>query len=113
MVLRRQRTNSRKTVRPGYRGTKPPPRRTIIKDGDSLSGSGRMHKLATTRGWKAITGASLLALAFAWAPGSGAQVSDYGQKQAGPVRDEAPQLLKKVAILQKLNTQVPLNLAFR
>jgi protein SCO1/2 len=72
-----------------------------------------MHKLATTRGWKAITGASLLALAFAWAPGSGAQVSDYGQKQAGPVRDEAPQLLKKVAILQKLNTQVPLNLAFR
>lgn len=29
------------------------------------------------------------------------------------MRDEAPQLLKKVSILQKLNTQIPLNLAFR
>ncbi len=36
-----------------------------------------------------------------------------GEKQVGPVRDEAPLLLKKVAIQQKLNTQVPLNLTFR
>jgi protein SCO1/2 len=42
-----------------------------------------------------------------------AQVSDYGSKQAGPIRDEAPELLKKVAIIQKLNTQLPLNLEFR
>jgi protein SCO1/2 len=59
----------------------------------------------------AVAGALMTALACA-APAY-AQVSDYGQKQAGPVRDEAPQLLKKVAILQKLNTQIPLNLAFR
>jgi protein SCO1 len=73
-----------------------------------------MLKLNAIRGWTAMTGAaSLLALAFLFAPCARAQVSDYGQKQAGPVRDEAPQLLKKVAILQKLNTQVPLNLAFR
>jgi protein SCO1/2 len=65
------------------------------------------------RGWKAAAGVGLAALAFACAPVLRAQVSDYGQKQAGPVRDEAPLLLKKVAILQKLNTQVPLNLAFR
>jgi protein SCO1 len=72
-----------------------------------------MFKLATTSGWKAVAGASVLALAFACGPGGRAQVSDYGQKQAGPVRDEAPQLLKKVAVIQKLNTQLPLNLAFR
>jgi protein SCO1 len=46
-------------------------------------------------------------------PQAGAQVSDYGSKQAGPVRDEAPQLLKNVAIIQKLNTQIPLGLEFR
>ena len=62
------------------------------------------------RTWKAAAGTSLLALGLVCAH---AQVSDYGQKEAGPVRDEAPQLLKKVAIIQKLNTQIPLNLAFR
>jgi protein SCO1/2 len=55
----------------------------------------------------------MVGLTLAVVPAAKAQVSDYGQKQAGPVRDEAPQMLKKVAILQKLNTQVPLNLAFR
>jgi protein SCO1/2 len=52
-------------------------------------------------------------MACSAAPHSFAQVSDYGQKQAGPVRDEAPELLKRVAIIQKLNTQLPLNLEFR
>jgi protein SCO1 len=65
------------------------------------------------RKWKARAAVSLLATAIACAGVAPAQVSDYGQKQAGPVRDEAPQLLKKVAILQKLNTQLPLNLTFR
>ena len=62
-----------------------------------------------------VAGAGLLALGVTsvCVPLAVAQVSDYGQKQAGPVRDEAPQLLKKVSILQKLNTQIPLNLAFR
>jgi protein SCO1 len=63
-----------------------------------------------------VAGVGLLALGLTsvvCVPPAVAQVSDYGQKQAGPVRDEAPQLLKKVSILQKLNTQIPLNLAFR
>jgi protein SCO1/2 len=42
-----------------------------------------------------------------------AQVAPWGEKQPGPVRDEAPELLKKVAITQKLNTQIPLDLQFR
>jgi protein SCO1/2 len=54
---------------------------------------------------------SLLALSLGGA--ARAQVSDYGQKQMGPIRDEAPELLKRVAITQKLNTQIPLNLQFR
>lgn len=67
------------------------------------------------RGWAKAAGAGLLGLSLfcASAPMLSAQVSDYGSKQAGPIRDEAPELLKKVAILQKLNTQLPLNLEFR
>ena len=71
-----------------------------------------MQAWITKRGWTA-KGLGLLALACALSLPALAQVSDYGQKEAGPVRDEAPQLMKKVAIQQKLNTQVPLNLAFR
>lgn len=58
-------------------------------------------------------GAGVLALIFGGVQAGRAQVSDYGQKQQGPIRDEAPELLKRVAITQKLNTQVPLNLQFR
>ena len=72
-----------------------------------------MFRLATMRKWWAGAAAGMVGLTLAVVPAAKAQVSDYGQKQAGPVRDEAPQMLKKVAILQKLNTQVPLNLAFR
>jgi protein SCO1 len=56
---------------------------------------------------------ALFTLVFGAAAGLRAQVSDYGQKQMGPIRDEAPQLLQRVAITQKLNTQIPLNLQFR
>jgi protein SCO1/2 len=72
-----------------------------------------MFRLATKRGWTAKAGASVLAMGLACAAIAHAQVSDYGQKEAGPVRDEAPQLLKRVGVIQKLNTQLPLNLAFR
>jgi protein SCO1 len=72
-----------------------------------------MFTLATKRGWTAKAGASVLAMGLACAAIAHAQVSDYGQKEAGPVRDEAPQLLKRVGIIQKLNTELPLNLAFR
>lgn len=70
-----------------------------------------MRKLGTTR--TMALALSLLALTFGDAAAARAQVSDYGQKQMGPIRDEAPELLKRVAITQKLNTQIPLNLQFR
>lgn len=71
-----------------------------------------MRGLTTIRTWT-VAGFLALLLASVLSSAALAQVSDYGQKEAGPVRDEAPQLLKKVAILQKLNTQLPLNLVFR
>jgi protein SCO1 len=70
-----------------------------------------MHRQATIR--RTALSFGLLALAFGGANGVRAQVSDYGQKQAGPIRDQAPQLLKRVQITQKLNSQIPLNLQFR
>jgi protein SCO1 len=41
-----------------------------------------------------------------------AQVSSYGDKEAGPTNDRPPTLLNGVGIDQHLNTQLPLNLAF-
>lgn len=41
-----------------------------------------------------------------------AQVSTYGDKQAGATNDRPPSLLNGVGIDQHLNTQLPLNLAF-
>lgn len=70
-----------------------------------------MGKLATIR--KAALSLGLLALVLGSATRVRAQVTDWGQKQMGPIRDEAPQLLKRVQIIQKLNTQIPLNLQFR
>ncbi|MEI9969883.1 MAG: SCO family protein [Terracidiphilus sp.] len=54
-------------------------------------------------------GAIVLCLA---APILSAQVSSYGDKQAGPVNDKPPSILGGVGIDQHLNTQLPLNLAF-
>jgi len=74
-----------------------------------------MRSVATIRkaALKSLLGLILLALAFGSAALLRAQVSDWGQKQMGPIRDEAPQLLKRVEITQKLGTQIPLNLQFR
>ncbi len=41
-----------------------------------------------------------------------AQVSSYGDKQAGPITDRPPSLLNGVGIDQHLNTQLPMNLTF-
>jgi protein SCO1/2 len=41
-----------------------------------------------------------------------AQVSSYGDKETGPTNDRPPTLLNGVGIDQRLNTQLPLNLAF-
>jgi protein SCO1/2 len=70
-----------------------------------------MNKLATIR--KNASALALVALALCCCVPAFAQVAPWGEKQPGPVRDEAPELLKKVAITQKLNTQVPLDLQFR
>jgi len=41
-----------------------------------------------------------------------AQVSSYGDKQAGQPNDQPPSILNGVSIEQRLNTQLPLNLTF-
>ena len=70
-----------------------------------------MNRLATIR--KQAQVLALIALALCCCAPAFAQVAPWGEKQPGPVRDEAPELLKKVAITQKLNTQIPLDLQFR
>ena len=70
-----------------------------------------MNQLATIR--KQALALALLALVLCCCAPAFAQVAPWGEKQPGPVRDEAPELLKKVAITQKLNTQIPLDLQFR
>lgn len=52
-----------------------------------------------------------IALMAALASSASAQVSSYGDKQAGPNND-APSVLNGVGIEQRLNTQLPLNLTF-
>jgi protein SCO1/2 len=69
----------------------------------------------TTRiAWRRIAGALSLtaALLLPLAPDASAQVSDYGQKQMGPVQDVRPSALDHVSIKQRLNQQIPLNLKF-
>ena len=70
-----------------------------------------MNRLATIR--KQALVLALIALALCCCAPAFAQVAPWGEKQPGPVRDEAPELLKKVAITQKLNAQIPLDLQFR
>jgi len=56
-----------------------------------------------------VSVAAILSLA---APILSAQVSSYGDKQAGSTNDQSPSLLKGVNVEQHLNTQIPLNLTF-
>jgi protein SCO1/2 len=59
----------------------------------------------------AIAATGAIVLCFA-APLLFAQVSSYGDKETGPSNDRPPTLLNGVGIDQRLNTQLPLNLAF-
>jgi protein SCO1/2 len=59
----------------------------------------------------AATAALVLSMA-ACTPSLLAQVSSYGDKEAGPTNDKPPTLLDGVKISQKLNGQVPLDLSF-
>ena len=65
--------------------------------------------------WRSWLGAAVSAgailVCFA-APILSAQVSSYGDKQAGPTNDKPPSILGGVGIDQHLNTQLPLNLTF-
>jgi protein SCO1/2 len=70
-----------------------------------------MRKRTTIR--TLIFSFGLLALALGGAARARAQVTDWGQRQAGPIRDVTPQLIKRVEITQNLNQQIPLNLPFR
>ncbi len=47
------------------------------------------------------------------APAARAQVSSYGDKQMGQVSDQAPPVLDRVKVTQRLNAQVPLDAEFR
>ena len=57
----------------------------------------------------ALSAAGAIVLA---APLLSAQVSSYGDKETGPTNDRPPTLLNGVGIDQRLNAQLPLNLAF-
>jgi protein SCO1 len=52
------------------------------------------------------------AIVFMLAPFGAAQVSSYGDKEAGPSNDKPPSVLNGVGIEQRLNQQLPLNLTF-
>lgn len=70
-----------------------------------------MNRLATIR--KTALAFALALFALGGAGFASAQVNDFGKKVEPPVTDQAPPMLKKVGIAQKLNTQVPLDLQFR
>ena len=55
--------------------------------------------------------AVIVCLAALLAPSLSAQVSSYGDKETGPSNDQ-PSVLKGIGIAQRLNQQLPLNLAF-
>ncbi|HEX3438613.1 MAG TPA: SCO family protein [Pseudacidobacterium sp.] len=70
----------------------------------------------TIRKRKTVISTTTLLLSFALGgfTAAHAQVSDYGQKQMGePASDHLPSVLNKVTIIQKLNTQLPLDGEFR
>ncbi|HTD56532.1 MAG TPA: SCO family protein [Silvibacterium sp.] len=68
-------------------------------------------------GRKGIIGgvATVAALSLVWlmTPIASGQVSSYGDKQMGPVSNQAPPVLDRVKVTQRLNAQVPLDAEFR
>jgi protein SCO1/2 len=66
-------------------------------------------------GWRGGVKAASVAAVFCaamLAPSLAAQVSSYGDKEAGPVNDKPPAILNGVGIAQNLNQQLPLGLTF-
>lgn len=64
--------------------------------------------------WRRAVSTAVLLLCFAtWASSLVAQVSSYGDKQAGQRSDKPPDILNGVGIAQHLNQQLPLGLTFK
>ena len=71
------------------------------------------HAMRNTQcGARAVVVTAAMLLCLSAAPLLSAQVSSYGDKQAGQPNDQPPSILKGVGIAQHLNTQLPLNLTF-
>jgi protein SCO1 len=71
-----------------------------------------MRLLARTRLAWTLLAASLALASFAAAPPASAQVSSYGDKEMGERADQAPPILSKVYVHQRLNQQIPLDSPF-
>jgi len=73
-----------------------------------------MNTISKIRDLRAAKGMVALAVGLALAvPVAFAQVSSYGDKQMGdPASDHLPAILSKATIVQKLNTQIPLDSQF-
>ncbi len=86
--------------------------RRELRDQDRQRGFELKQKNTIRGNWIcAAAGAAALVLCVAGSLAS-AQVSSYGDKEAGPTNDKPPSVLNGVGIQQHLNTQLPLNLTF-
>jgi protein SCO1 len=72
-----------------------------------------MQQRGTIRAGKAAGLALVGALAFAAAAPASAQSQWFGLQKPGTPADQQPPILRKISIQQRINTQLPLNLAFR
>jgi protein SCO1/2 len=72
-----------------------------------------MRGIGTAWQWTAKAAMGLLALACPLAPMAHGQVSSYGDKQMGQVSDQAPPVLQRVKVTQRLNAQLPLDAEFK
>src|ERR1700744_161249 len=80
--------------------------------GSGTTRSGKLGAGVAARAvWRALCCLALLGGCLL--PAARAQVSDWGQKQMGPIQDVRPSALDKVTIAQHLNQKIPLDLAFR
>jgi protein SCO1/2 len=68
-------------------------------------------RITIRKKWHAAAAGMLLVCLAVTSPALVAQVSRYDEKQMGPTNDQPPALLNGVGISQRLNQQLPLNLA--
>ncbi len=66
---------------------------------------------SSTKGAGLLLACALLGLCVL--PACQGQSSWYGEKHIGPTAEQQPSMLKKITIAQRLNQQIPLDLAFR